>query len=101
MLKFLTASLEPSISNSNHLKVNTFGSKVVRAHVEVKSFTLYPDFAVSKGEKEGLSKWKLRCLQKQRIKSLKIELAKGQPVKSLTRYFISLPSEEAHSGHPS
>ncbi len=68
--------------------------------MEVKSFTLYPDFAVSKGEKEGLSKWKLRCLQEERIKSLKIELAKGQPVKSLTRYFISLPSEEAHSGHP-
>ncbi len=47
-----------------------------QAHVEVKSFTLYPDFAVSKGEKEGLSKLKLRRLQEERIKSLKIELPK-------------------------
>ncbi len=71
-----------------------------RAHVEVKAFTLYPDFAVSKSEKEGLSKWKLRCLQEEQIKALKSKLAKGQPVKSLTKYFISLPSEDAHSGHP-
>ena len=72
------------------------------SHVEVKLFTLYPDFALSKDEKEGLSKWRLRCLQEERITSLKTELAKGQPVSTLTRYFISLelPSEEAHSGHP-
>jgi len=66
----------------------------------VKLFTLYPDFAVSKDEKEGLSMWRLRCLQEEQITSLKTELAKGQPVSSLTRDFISLPSEEAHSWHP-
>ena len=66
----------------------------------MKSFTLYSDFALSKDEKEGLSKWRLQCLQEERITSLKTELAKGQPVSTLTRYFISLPSEEAHSGHP-
>ena len=71
-----------------------------QAHVEVKTFTLYPDFAVRKGEKEGLSKWRLQCLQEERINSLRTELAKGQPVQTLTKYFISLPSEEAHSGHP-
>ena len=32
------------------------------AHVEVKSFALYPEYVVSDAEKEGLSKWKLRCL---------------------------------------
>ena len=66
----------------------------------MKSFTLYPDFALSKDEKEGLSKWRLQCLQEERITSLKTELAKGQPVSTLTRSFISLPSEEALSGHP-
>ena len=66
----------------------------------MKSFTLYPDFALSKDEKEGLSKWRLQCLQEERITSLKTELAKGQPVSTLTRSVISLPSEEAHSGHP-
>ena len=73
-----------------------------QAHVEVRSFTLYPDFALSKDEKEGslISKWRLQCLQEERITSLKTELAKGQPVRTLTRSFISLPSEEAHSGHP-
>ena len=71
-----------------------------QAHVEVKSFTLYPDFAVSKDEKESLSMWRLRRLQEEQITSLKTELAKGQPVSTLTRYFLSLPSEETHSGYP-
>ena len=30
--------------------------------------TLYPDYAISPGESEGLSKWKLRCLQEEKIK---------------------------------
>jgi len=42
---------------------------------------------------------RLRCLQEKQITSLKTELAKGQPVSTLTRF--SLPSEEAHSGRPS
>jgi len=71
-----------------------------QAHVEVKLFTLYPDFAVGKDEKEDLSMWRLQCLQEEQITSLKTELAKGQPVSTLTKYFISLPSEEADSGHP-
>jgi len=42
----------------------------------------------------------MRCLQEEQITSLKTELAKGQPGSTLTSYFISLPSAEAHSGHP-
>jgi len=39
------------------------GSEVVHS--------LYPDFAVSKDEKEGLSMRRLRCLQEEQITSLK------------------------------
>ena len=42
-----------------------------QAHVEVKSFTLYPDFAVSKDEKEGLSMQRLQCLQEEKITALR------------------------------
>ena len=56
-----------------------------QAHVEVKLFTLYPGFAASKDEKEGLSMRRLWYLQEEQITSLKTELAKGQPVSTLTR----------------
>ena len=39
------------------------------AHVEVKAYTLYPQYAVSEGEKEGISTWKLRCLKEEKMKN--------------------------------
>ena len=70
------------------------------AHVEVKAFILYPEFAITQGEREGLSKWKLRCLQEEKIKMIKTDLEAKQSVKTTKKYFISLPWQEAHSGHP-
>ena len=70
------------------------------AHVEVKSFILYPEYAISDAEKEGLSKWKLRCLYEEKMKQLKTDLANNKTVKVELKYFVSLPCEEAHSGHP-
>ena len=70
------------------------------AHVEVKSFALYPAYAVSDAEKKGLSKWKLRCLHEEKMKQLKADLANDKTVKVELKHFVSLPCEEAHSGHP-
>ena len=48
------------------------------AHVEVKSFVLYPEYAVSDAEKEGLSKWKLRCLYEEKNEAVKGRFGKQQ-----------------------
>ena len=50
--------------------IHNQGSRKIgcKAHVEVKSFALYPEYAVSDAEKEGLSKWKLRCLCEEKMK---------------------------------
>ena len=66
----------------------------------MKSFALYPEYVVSDAEKEGLSKWKLRCLYEEKMKQLKTDLANGKSVKVELKHFVSLPCEEAHSGHP-
>ena len=78
------------------------GSRKVgcRALIEVKTFVLYPEYAVSDAEKEGLSKWKLRCLYEEKIKQLKTALTSDKSVKIKVKYFVFVPSEEAHSGHP-
>ena len=70
------------------------------AHVVVKIFSLYPELAISEGEREGLSKWKLRHLQKKKLKMIKKEIEAKRSVKIATKYFISLSQEESHSGHP-
>lgn len=61
---------------------------------------LYPEFAISQEEREGLSKWKLRRLQEEKIRMIKKEIEAKQSVKTAMKYFISLPQEEAHSSHP-
>ena len=67
----------------------------------MKSFALYPEYAVSDAEKEGLSKWKLRCLYEEKNETvIKTDLANGKSVKVELKHFVSLPCEEAHSGHP-
>ena len=72
------------------------------AHIQVKTFTLYPQYAISEGEKKGLSKWKLRLLKEERMKELQTTLRVHvqAPVKTNVKYFVSFPSIEAHSGHP-
>ena len=66
----------------------------------MKSYILYTEYAISDAEKEGLSKWKLRCLYEEKMKQLKTDLANNKTVKVELRHFVSLPCEEAHCGHP-
>ena len=70
------------------------------AHVEVKTYVLYPQYAISKEEKEGLSNWQLRYLREKKLQELKSCLDAQMPVQSETKYFVSLPTNEAHSEHP-
>ena len=54
---------------------------------------------MSPAGKEGLSKWKLSCLYEKKMKQLKLDLY-SKTVRVEHRHFVSLPCEEAHSGHP-
>ena len=71
-----------------------------QVHINVEGFVLYPEFAVSEGERETLNNWKLRCLQQEKLERLRKKVAANQPVKISMKYFVSLPMESAHSGHP-
>ena len=70
------------------------------AHIEVKAFKLYPEYAISNEEKEGLSQWKLRCLKEEKIKELKTILYSTTPPFIKVKYHVSLPKSSAHSNHP-
>lgn len=60
---------------------------------------MYPDYQISDEEKCGLSNWKLRLLREEKLKELRKEIETGSP-KTLTKWFVSLPTNEAHSNHP-
>ena len=59
------------------------------AHIEVKTFTLYPHYAISEGEKEGLSKWKLCCLKEEKMKASQSMLHTQNPVATEVKYLVS------------
>ena len=67
-----------------------------KACVEV---ILYPEFNISKSERDGLTKWKLRKLQEDRIHMIREDLQLNKPIKKVNKYFISIPGENLHSGH--
>lgn len=68
------------------------------AHIQIKSFVLYPDYAVISSE--NVSKWKLQCLRQEKLSKLREDIHAKSPVKTIIKHFVSLPSEAAHSGHP-
>ena len=51
------------------------------AHIEVKGFTLYPEYGINQCEKVGLSKWKVQCLKEDKLKELNKMLRAKNPVK--------------------
>ena len=76
-----------------------FKQKPIKGKKEVKSFILYPEFNISKSERDGLTKWKLRKLQEDRIQMIREDLQLNKPIKKVNKYFISIPGENLHSGH--
>ena len=70
------------------------------AHVVVKRYTLFSEYAIHSDDIEGKSKYNLRLLKEQTLKKLQNEIESGC-VKQTTRYWLSLPTLEAHEKtHP-
>ena len=67
------------------------------AHIKVKEFNLYPEYKITSddGTKRSTKK-----LQEKRLQELRTALTTGNNVNSIKKYFVSLPSNEAHNGHP-
>ena len=70
------------------------------AHFEVKGFTLYPEYGINQCEKVGLTKWKVQCLKEDKLKEFNKMLRAKNPVKTEAKYYVSFPSNEAHSEDP-
>ena len=68
-----------------------------QAIIKIKSFTLYPEYSLPK---QSLSSQQQKQLQEEVLEQLRQDLASGKAVQVERKYFVSLPTEEAQSGHP-
>ena len=64
-----------------------------KAHIVIREYILYPEFNVPV---ENLTDWKLRMIREEKLKSLQNAVTSGAGIKTTTRYYVSLPTEEAH-----
>ena len=87
--------------NNKQKRLRLQGTRKIgcHAHIKTHTYTLYPDFQVSPEEGKNLSKYKLRMLKEERLSAVREAIGAGK-VKSLQKYFASLPTESAHAGHP-
>ena len=69
------------------------------AKILVRQYTLYQDYKISNEEKQGLSAWKMRKLKKEKLAKLRHHIRTGIPTTEI-RYFVSLPTTDAHTRHP-
>ena len=88
-------SLEIAISRAKSLRVRKMGC---HAHVQYKTYTLYPEYAIREKDAVGLTKWALTTLRMQKLDQLRTALQNGH-VREEHKHFVSLPTVEAHSGH--
>ena len=84
------------------LKVHLQGSrkKGCAAHMSIKYITLFPEYSVPSHVASSLSKQELRKNKESKMTQLKRDLASRKPVQKENRYFVSLPTQDAHRFHP-
>ena len=80
-----------------HLKLQ--GSRKIgcHAHIRTHTYTLY--LQLSPEESQGLSKRKLWQLKEEKLRAAREAIATGG-AKTEHKHFVSLPTEQAHEGHP-
>ena len=68
-----------------------------QATIKIKSYT-YPEYTI--GDVSGKSARQIKILQENQLELLRKAIAKGDDIRTISKYFVCLPSEAAHSGHP-
>ena len=78
-----------------HLRLQSTRKMGCPAHMVIKQYTLFPDYEIQQDEIEGKSKNYIRCLKEQWLQKLLSDSESGC-VKQVSRYWLSLPTIEAH-----
>ncbi len=66
------------------------------AHIEIVEFNLYPQYSVKSTVLPEMSLKKVRNIRENSLKALKQHLGSNEVPEVIRKYYISLPTEEAH-----
>ena len=71
------------------------------AHIEIKVYEVFPEYSISESVITQNSRRELRMLKEEEVTHLKTALSTKDNVKSVKKYFVSLPTSEVHNKtHP-
>ena len=71
------------------------------AHIEIKVYEVFPEYSIAESVLTQNSKRALRMLKEDKMTRLKTALSMKDNVKSVKKYFVSLPTSEVHNKiHP-
>ena len=87
------ANSKPKLKQGNQLCLQGTRKKDCPAHITIREFFLYPDYKIISSP--DLSNRQLRGLRESAMHDLQKEKQKGS-AKSVSKYYVCLPSEEAH-----
>ena len=84
-----------SKSQRNRPKLRLQGTRKVGcpAGIQIREYILYPEYKVTAN---GQNNWQLRKEKESMLKNLNKDLLAGKEVNTVKRYYVCLPSEEAH-----
>ena len=86
------------IRKRNQVSGNDFKA---RKRWDVSQFSIYPEFKITPEDTRGKSQREIQQIQKARLEDLRLALKQTPPtVQVKIKYWVSMPSIEAHSGHP-
>ncbi len=70
------------------------------AKVKYKTITLYPEYAIQPETLSSLSEREKKLVQSKLLENLRGKLEKGSECKREQKYFVVLPTVDAHPAHP-
>ncbi len=95
MLKHIT-SYKQKPHTSDRVYLQGTRKKGCLAHIEIVKFNLYPQYSVKSTVLPEMSLKKVRNIRENSLKALKQHLGSNEVPEVIRKYYISLPTEEAH-----
>ena len=74
--------------------LQTTQKKGCPAHITIREFILYPDYKIV--PTSDMSKNQIQCLKKTSLHDLQLAQDSRTDIKTISKYYVCLPSEEAH-----
>ena len=87
---------KPKSSTSNRVYLQGTRKKGCPAHIEITQFDLYPEYSVHSHMCTNISQKQAQKIREASLKSLKQALKQSKGVEVTHKYYINLPTEEAH-----